>query len=412
MKRIIAHVIIPIVIIALAVFAARKIIQSAAPPERTTAEALAPPVSLIAVEPREMTLQISATGTVVPARQVTVSPEVSGRIIKLSKALVPGAKLRKGAVIARLDPRDYRLAITQEEGRLRQAELELKLEQGRVEIAERELTVLGRTGDRADAVSELARRKPHLNVAEQNVSSAKSRLAKAELNLDRTVIKAPFNAIVLEKRGDVGQFTGPGTPIAVLMGTDALWIDVSVPVERLQHIQVPGINTTGQGSRVEVTHRIGPDAIITRVGHVIRLQGQLDDKNRTASVLVAIDDPFQTGDKTDGDGDLPLLSSAYVSVRIESKNTVSGIELPRQALYDGSYVWTLTADNRIAKQGITIGWRSRDTVIAIGGLAPNTNVVVSPLSNPIDGMKVAPIDNAPALGFQKNRLDNAASKAL
>lgn len=386
MKRMIFHVVIPVAILVAAVFGARKIVSMAKPPERKTAEELAPVVETVRARPEDMTMRVTVTGTVVPAKKVTLTPEVSGRVVKISSSLVPGAQFKKGEIIARLDSRDYELALDQEENRVEQAELALKVEAGRAEIALHELELLERDKNTKTAVSQLARREPHLKAAAQAKKSATSSLERAKLNLGRTVIRAPFNGVVLRKHVDVGQLVGPSTPIATLIGSDEVWAELSVPVEKLPYIQIPGFSGN-EGSAVEITHTIGEGRSVRRSGRVIRLQGELDSQNRTATLLVSIDNPFDS-EKSE----IPLLAGAYVTAKILSNETVVGIDLPRQALIDDSYLWIVDKDNSIQKQTVDVGWRSRNNVVIVGGLLPDTPVVVSPMAKPVAGMKVAPID--------------------
>jgi hypothetical protein len=169
---------------------------------------------------------------------------------------------------------------------------------------------------------------------------------------------------------------------------EAAVVDGANRMQRIWHIDIPGINAE-VGSRVEITHRIGAGKSITRAGHVIRLQGQLDDRNRTATVLVTVDDPFDSGKS-----ELPLLAGAYVTAKIACKGVVKGISLPREALYDGAFVWRVGDENRIQKSIVEVGWSTRDEVVVVAGLETRSQIVVSPIPRPIAGMKVAPLSEA------------------
>jgi multidrug efflux pump subunit AcrA (membrane-fusion protein) len=180
----------------------------------------------VEVSKADVPVVVEATGIVSPARQIEVIPEVAGRIVGLSKKAIPGGRFRKGEVIARIDPRDYELAISQEQSRVRQAQLELELETGRGDIAAREWELMKE--NRKEPGNPLLLRTPHLETAKENLQAAKSGLERARLNRERTILRAPFNAIVLDKHVDIGQLTGPSTRVVTLIGTDQLWIDASV----------------------------------------------------------------------------------------------------------------------------------------------------------------------------------------
>jgi multidrug resistance efflux pump len=140
---------------------------------------------------------LSATGVVQPALEVTVSPEVASRLVEVSPSLEPGGRLAEGEVIARIDPRDYRLAIRQEERRLRSAELEVQTEEGRGRVARREWEILG--AGRSEEEAGLALRRPHREVVEASLDAARATLERARLSLSKTVIRAPWNAVVIDE---------------------------------------------------------------------------------------------------------------------------------------------------------------------------------------------------------------------
>lgn len=161
---------------------------------------------------------VEAMGTVIPAKEVLLHAEVSGRVIKQTARLVPGDLFMAGEVIACIDPRDYELAVEREKARVEQAVSELKLEEGRQVVARREWSLLGSHPpsigpavgqDGGDAGGDLALRKPHLRSARAAIAAAQSSLNLAKIKLERATILAPFNALVEEEFIDVGQFVTP-----------------------------------------------------------------------------------------------------------------------------------------------------------------------------------------------------------
>ncbi len=127
MKRLLFRVVPPILIVAagVAMFFVLKIAASKS--KRRPAQERAPTVAVVVVAKADVPVVVEATGIVTPARQIEVIPEVAGRIVGMSKKAIPGGRFKKGEVIARIDPRDYELAIDQEQSRVRQAQLELSL---------------------------------------------------------------------------------------------------------------------------------------------------------------------------------------------------------------------------------------------------------------------------------------------
>jgi RND family efflux transporter MFP subunit len=384
MKSILFKIIIPLIIIGGGVFLLKTLQGQKKSAEHVEPQERILSVETVTVKSSDLPMSITASGLVRPAKQILLTPEVTGRISWISENLIPGSRFKKGAVIARIDKRDYKLLLEQQQGQVQQAELNLQLEQSRGQIAREEWNMISGENGQQEA-SGLALRKPHLQEAKQRTSSAQSGLQRARLNLKKTTITVPFDAIVVEKNVDFGQLVGPNSPIATLMGTDELWVDVSVPVEQLGGIRIPGLNAE-TGSRAKVVQHLGTKPIV-RTGEVLRLHGQLDARNRTATILVAVPNPFDMEDS------LPLLAGAYVDVKITGDTVSSAFQVPRKALREGAYVWLVRAD-KLVRAEVSVGWREQEIVVITKGIADGDEVVTSPLSVPLEGMKVKRI--APA----------------
>lgn len=350
--------------------ASRSSEEQTIPPPKST------PVEVISALPGAAVARVETTGLVVAAQQVSMVPQVSGALTFVSDQLLPGGRFDKGALMARIDARDYQLAVEQERSRVKQAEVELALEQGRQETARREWQLLGNAGD----PPELTARKPQLAATELSLEAARSGLGRAELALSRTSIRAPFNAMVITESADVGQVVGSAA-VATLVGTDRLWVNVSVPVEHLAVLDIPGVNGDS-GSRAAVTQQLGAEQI-TREGEVLRLAGQLDPQSRTATLIIAIDDPLNLSAGTEPG--LPMLPGAFVGVVIEGREMSEAVTVPRVALQDNAYVW-LAEDDKLTRRDVTIGWKNGDDIVLTSGLSAGDQVITTPLSFPIEGM--------------------------
>ncbi len=232
-------------------------------------------VEVIKVEPQEEQTIVQAFGTIQGNRQVTLSPEVSGRVIEQSKNLVIGGLLKEGEILLKIDPRDYITAIEQEEAGVKRAEFELKLEQGKRVVAEREWELLGPSIEGSEVGRQLALREPQLQEKRAALDAAKSRLEKAKLNLERTILRAPFNAIVIQEFTEVSQLVTPQTSVATLVSTDEFRVQVSIPYEQLKWITIPNA-VQAEGSKVLVTQELGNGEEVSQEGVILRLLGDVD----------------------------------------------------------------------------------------------------------------------------------------
>lgn len=337
-------------------------------------------VEVVTVQTQSLPALVRATGTVVPDRQVGISAQVGGELVFVADALRPGGRFLKGDVLARVDRRDYELAIEAEKARVESAELELTLEQGRGSVAKREWELLG--GGRDPATESLVKREPHQQVAQQALASARAGLARAELNLERTRIVAPFNAVVLQEQAEVGQLVGGGTPLATLAGTDTFRVEITVPVDKLSELEIPGVNSA-QGSQAIVTLAQSSLRMSPREGHVMGLSAQLDPATRMARVLVAVEHPMDPPP-----GELPLLPNAFVEVELRGRSVEDAAVVPRVALVDGGAVWIVDAEDRLELRPVTVAWVGEEHAYVTAGLRQGERVVTTPPSMPIKGMPV------------------------
>ena len=317
--------------------------------------------------------RVQTTGVVEPAQQVTIIPQVNGMIVEVSAALAPGGRLSKGESLARVDSRDYRLAIQQEDSRVRQAELELQLEEGRTDIAAREWALLDGQGE-----PDLALRRPHLESAKTGLQSARSGLERAELNLSRTNLRAPFNAVVLSESVDQGQVVGASSVVATLVGTDLFWVRVPVPVEQIDGLDIPG-------SAARITAKLG-NRSIEREGQVLGLEGQLDPQSRTATVLVGVPDPLDPPDQG-----LPLLLGSFVDVELLGRSSGVVASIPRDYIDDGA-VWVADVRDQLQRREVQIAWVSGSEAFLASGLEPTDRLVTGGLGFPVPGMGLTVVE--------------------
>ncbi|MEC7906383.1 MAG: efflux RND transporter periplasmic adaptor subunit [Verrucomicrobiota bacterium] len=331
-------------------------------------------------------IAVSAYGSVVPSRKVVIRPQVSGQVIHQNSNMAVGGQFDEGDELIRIDPQDYVLALAAVRSDLEQARFEREVESGRQVIAQREWDELQSGLDIEEVNRSLVLREPHLRRAEAMMEKAINDIEEAELQLSRTVIRAPFNARVVEESVEVGQLVSPNSTICELVGTDEYWIQVSVPFSELKWIQFPQGNTPGAG--VEVVLDAGEGEVATWEGRVVRLLSDLDDVGRMARVVVAVQDPLDLDGKV-GD-ELPLLLGSYVEVRVDAGDLEDVITVPRDALREGDQIWVVGPDNLLRILQTEVLWTEKDTVIITNSFEKGDELIVSDLRVALPQMLVAP----------------------
>ncbi|MDH3622814.1 MAG: efflux RND transporter periplasmic adaptor subunit [Myxococcales bacterium] len=343
-------------------------------------------VEVIEVQGNRHEVELHAKGTVVPAKEVVLQTELGGRVIWQSPELVPGGRFEEGQPILKIDARDYKLAVESFRSQVNRAKLDLRLEARRGEVAKREWNAFGEI-DASEDQRALAQREPQLEASRLALKAAQSSLKKAELDLARTTLRAPFNAMVVSESVDTGQLLSPQTAVARLVGTDQYHVQVSVPVVSLRTMNVRSGDEPG--SEVSVVQRVGQETI-ERKGELIRKLPDLDPGGAMARILVSIEDPLG-----DGEG-LPLLLGSFVDVAVAAAPIENAVRVPRGALHNGRDVYVMNDDDLLEIRTVQIAWTEPDSVLVSGGLEPDERVVISRIPTPIPNMLLRTAGQEPA----------------
>jgi len=353
-------------------------------------------VEVVSFETQIRRLPVPAHGQVIAARHLSLSPEVSGRIVELNPAFEAGARLRAGTLVCRIDPRDYEIDVALKEAALQKAQATLEIEQGQQRIARTEWEMYQQSengtadggGNSTDNLSaDLVLRKPELKQAQAEVDNARAALKQARLNLQRTEIRLPFDALVVDETIEEGSYVSAQGEIATLVGTERFWITATLPVADLQWVDM-----AGKGDNPEARVRVYlPNSSHTREGQIVRLLGNLSDEGRMAQILVAVTDPLDMDEQPHARN--PLLLGAYLQLNLPGKVIKGVTALPRAAVHNGNQIWIATPEGTLDVREIEPLRRTRDKIYIQGGLDPEEKVITSTLAYAVEGMAVK--ENAP-----------------
>lgn len=341
---------------------------------------------------------VEAMGIVLPAQELDLHPRVRGEVITISPELLPGGLLEHGHTMLRIDPSDYRLAVKQAESNVVRATANIRVEQGNQSIAKKEYELLGQHV--SDEDRDLVLRKPQLDTARAALETAQAVLAQAQLDLQRTAIKAPFNAVVRARHIALGTRVTETTNLATLIGTDRFWISASVPVDELKWLRIPQ-GRDDEGSEVRIYDRAAWGMGVFRSGRVLRLAPDLEREGRMARLIVEVDDPMAFA--PDSAGKPRMLIGSYVEVEIIGAELQESVVLERRLLRDGNQVWILDPEGKLDIRQVEIALLKKDRVLVSSGIAQGDQVVITDLPTPVQGMplrthrgRAPPVDEPPA----------------
>lgn len=364
-------VLLPIVFILVAVVAAVALVQARPVATKEERQVPAPMVRTMTVSQQDVALEITAQGTVRSRAETVLAAEVAGRIASVSPRFAAGNTLRRGELVAQLDGRDFQVALAQAEAALAQAQVRLSREEAEAEIAREEWERLGK-----GQPSALVAREPQLMEARAAVAAARASIAQAKLNLERTSIRAPYDGVLLTKHADLGQFVGPGTPIARIAAADVAEVELPVSAEDLTRIDV------ASSPRVTLQASGG-----VWTGRVVRTGPQIDPQTRMLPLIAAVQSPFA--------GPTPLKIGEFVQASISGRTLSGVVRIPRAALRQGRTVLVVEDGTLRVREVEVVRLTAGDAFIQ-SGLKTDDRVILSNLDAPVDGMPVRVADAQPA----------------
>lgn len=347
--------------------------------ESRVPESPAPLVQTVRVVPERRTIVIAGQGTVRPLQETQLVPQVSGKVIAVSEALVDGGLFQAGDELLRIDPVDYQLAVTLARARVQDAEADYVLAQQESEAAVQEWRDLNPGQPAPDLVA----RKPQLAAAKAKLDAEQADYKKAQLQLARTRLKAPFEGVTGDEKVDIGQYVTPGQALATLIGTRAMEIVVPLADENLRWIRVPGFTgREGAGSPAVVRATVA-GAPQTWEARVVRAEGRIDEQTRMINVVVRVVAPY--GRRP------PLAPGLFVQVDIAGQTLEKAALLPRAALRADQQVWVVDPEDRLSIRPVRVAHLATEGVVIDEGLAAGEQVVISQLKAVAEGMRVRPV---------------------
>ena len=332
---------------------------------------------------------VTVNGTLAAYDHTTLSIKVPGRLQTISIDL--GSVVHKGQAIAQVEQQDYQLRVQQAEAALAQARARLGLspdgaddrvtaeETGTVRQAKAVLEDAKSKRDRAaklvqqgviphaefDTVDSeykvaLSRYQDSLEEIRNRqglLAQRRSELALARQQLADTIVYAPLEGVVQEKKASVGEYLAAGAPIVNIVRIDPLRLQVNVPERESHSIR------TGQSVRVTVEG----DAEVY-LGYVKRLSPTISEQNRVLAVEADV--------RNNG----RLRPGAFVKAEIVTDQTSTAVTVPSTAIvtFAGIEKVMLVENGKATEKAVTTGRRGPDWIEIKAGVNVGQSVIVDP----------------------------------
>jgi multidrug efflux system membrane fusion protein len=332
--------------------------------------ALASTVGIATAKRADLPVRLDALGTVIPAATVTVRPQVSGVITQV--LFKEGQTVKKGALLATIDPRPFELALAQAGGARQRDEAQLaaaKVTLGRVR------TLLGQdTSARQDVDTQAALVKQ----LEATVAIDRANEGTARLNLSHARIVAPIGGRIGFRQIDAGNYIGAGDAAGVAVITQLAPIDVefAVPQDRVPEIRA----RVAAGAALPVVAFDRQRSAELGRGTFSTLDNLIDTQTGTVKAQAR----FANADAT-------LFPNQFVNVQLLLRTIVDAVVVPVTALRhgpDGDFVYVLRPDHSVALRPVVRGQAGVDTVAIAAGLEAGEQVVTEGGDRLKDGARV------------------------
>jgi len=384
MRRIFQYIIssriAPILIILIGSFFAFIISVSSPKPQKGIELPKPTPVFYETITKKDISLKILTNGEVKPLNEINLISQVSGQIVKAADEFVDGGIIKAGSPLVWIDDRDYKLALISAESRVAQASKLLEREIAESELAKNDWEELG-----LGEASPLTLRIPQLKEAEAAEKAALADLEKAKLNLERTVVKLPFQGIIRQKKTGVGQFVGTGSILATAFSTEEVLIALPLTDTELSYLGLP---LAYEEERPFSGPKVNFYSLVSNKnseweGRIVRTAGSIDPLTRLVYVYAEVINPYQQSP--------PLAIGMFVDAVIEGKTIKNGFLVPNSAINNNSNLYVINANDSLEIREIEVLGTENDYVIIKGEISEGERVVVSPLNNAKDGMALKPI---------------------
>ncbi|WP_372762368.1 efflux RND transporter periplasmic adaptor subunit [Pseudoalteromonas sp.] len=367
------QIILPLAVLAGGIALAVAFSSLKTPPEQKPLQDTRPLVSTQSVQLDTLTLDVTSYGIVKAKDETVLIAQVGGQVIAVADQFVAGAFVKQGDILARIDANDYEADLIEAQAGLAQASSALEIERAQAHVAQAEWERI--KSDSSDAIaSELYLRKPQLAEKMARYRSAQASVKRAKRNLERTYIRAPYDAIIKQRDISLGSVVNQGSRLGELSATSVAHIRLPVADSELQYLPNGGL-----GANVTLSAQYA-GKLTHWPATIIRSEGVIDAKSRMSYLVAQFSKPYSAPSQ-------PLRFGSYVNASIEGRTISDAISVPHH----------LVKNNKIAvlNDNLTLSFKTLDIVrehngrvIAQGGLVEGEQLITSALEYPSEGMAV------------------------
>ena len=376
-----------VLILTLAFVAAAGIIMTRPMPEPVTIAPNVVAIRGIQMEAENIPLTIYAQGVVEPLTESELITQVNGRVDWVSPNFNAGGSFKKGEALVKLESEDYEARVGLAEAR----EVRALAEYEHATFELKRMRALVKDQLVSQAMLENAVRQTRLT--EAALKEARINLDQAQRDLDRTELRAPFDAIVRSKAVDLGEFVSMGKPLAQLFAADGFEIRLPVLDTQLAYLDLPSLDATAplNSARLPSVRLSAQYAGATASwdAQLVRSESEIDRRSRMVTLVARVSTTRNALSAN------PLPVGAFVNAEIEGITLENAFQLPRSALRQDNQVLVVDEESRLRFRDVSIARYEKDRILIQSGLKEGDIVNISPIQAVVDGMEVSVTETLP-----------------
>lgn len=331
-------------------------------------------VETIEFATRQYSIKLFSNGNIKAKTQSALIAQVSGEITSIEENFSAGGVFKQGDILLTIDQRNYAAAVSSTKASLSQAQASYEAEQANAAQAKKDWERLGFEGEPNNRVL----RKPQLAAAKAQRDAARAALNMAQLDYDKTRIRAPYDGNVIKRNVGLGEFVNVGKQLGEIFSNQGL--EVSLPLNQQQYAQLDFSSTIPVTLYTElagVTHK-WPASLV-------RTAQAFDTTTRQIDAIAKVDNNLS-------DRNLKLKIGQFVKAEINARTIDNATVIPNSAVREGAYIF-LYQDGILNRQPINIIWQD-DTHTIIEPLETDALVVTTSLSGVVSGTKARLLSEA------------------
>ena len=333
------------------------------------------PVTVAMAARQDIPITLDSLGTVQPLATITARAQVDGLLVEIG--FIEGQEVKRGDVLARIDPRTYQAALAQAQAK--QAQDQAQLTNARLDLAR--YTELSRSN--GTSRQQLDTQRALVQQFEALVQADQAAIDTTRTQLDFTTIRAPVDGRVGLRLVDQGNLVRAGDASGIVVVTQLRPITVvfTLPQQRLGVV----LDALGRGAvPVQV---LESDGGIRAAGQLLTLDNQVDQTTGTIKLKAQ----FANEDRR-------LWPGAFINVRMQVATVRQALTIPLVAVQrgpDGAFAFVLQADNTVQQRPLTLGVLTATEATVTQGLQEGERVVTSGALRLTPGAQVALMERPP-----------------